>query len=402
MKIPILSYALILVLSSCHIEQKKLPNEKKGTLKATRGMQPVAERIYKLDMETAARPPYMQLFKDSLNKRYLTFLNPYNHSIYVYDYDLPKEAAISKITFKQEGPNSQKNVIGYYIKNLDSIYALSKTMEIALGDGRGEILKKMSLNNGRGLDGNPMDWILSVPMYTVNTTIPLTEHKNELLLTGQFTSEIPDSAVNTFPIQSHISFALDSIYFTHHYPYEIFGKDYNWGGWLPMQVYPQLHPDGEQIIYSFTPSHDLYIGDLNHSGEYRKVYAGSNSSGLISSYDQNTNKIESDVLLAKFLEEDRYSAILYDPYRKVYYRFLRRAFPDAPKGTSRRKKDVAVIILDKDFSYLGETTLGPEDLWHWENSFVTAEGLNIEYIDKDDVEEAYITFKVLLPSEIKK
>ena len=43
--------------------------------------------------------------------------------------------------------------------------------------------------------------------------------------------------------------------------------------------------------------------------------------------------------------------------------------------------------MDEQFNYLGETPLGTSDEWNWSNSFVTEEGLNIEYIDKADLEE---------------
>jgi hypothetical protein len=49
--------------------------------------------------------------------------------------------------------------------------------------------------------------------------------------------------------------------------------------------------------------------------------------------------------------------------------------------------------MDKNFNYLGETTIGKGDKeWFWQNSFVTKEGLNIEYIEKDS--EEYLTFKI--------
>lgn len=53
--------------------------------------------------------------------------------------------------------------------------------------------------------------------------------------------------------------------------------------------------------------------------------------------------------------------------------------------------------MDKHFKYLGETTLGTFYEWNWTNSFVTKEGLNIEYIDENDVDERYMSFKIFTP-----
>ena len=61
------------------------------------------------------------------------------------------------------------------------------------------------------------------------------------------------------------------------------------------------------------------------------------------------------------------------------------------------EKPIIVIMMDEQFHYLGETALGTSDVWNWNNSFVTEEGLNIEYIDRSDVDEQYMRFKICVP-----
>ena len=56
--------------------------------------------------------------------------------------------------------------------------------------------------------------------------------------------------------------------------------------------------------------------------------------------------------------------------------------------------------MDKEFLYLGEKLLGTGEKWNWKNSFVTEEGLNIEYIDSSDIEDSYMRFKILTPKEL--
>ena len=387
-----------LVLVSCHIEQMNVPNERKGSLKATMGLDLADTKSFLLDKETAQKPLYAQLFRDSLGSRHFTFLNNYNNAIYFYDYDSLNNTR--KIHFDKEGANAIEMPIGYHIKNLDSIYMLSKLMKLSLADKTGKVLADLSLNGGNDLFANPLLWGTRFPQYFSKTTIPFVETKNELLLTGQFTGEMPDSLVNKFGFMAHIDYQLDSIYFTHTYPTPLYGKNHNWGGRLPMEVFPQLHPDKKKVIYSFVPSHDLYLYDLEEPKKSDKVYAGSNFAGTISSFDKETNKMAPEEVVSKFVQGDRYCAILHDPFRKVYYRFLRKAFPEAPEGTHWKEKDIGVIIMDEDFEYLGETTLGGGDIWHWENSFVTEEGLNIEYIDKDDIDEEYLTLKIFVPKKL--
>ena len=57
-------------------------------------------------------------------------------------------------------------------------------------------------------------------------------------------------------------------------------------------------------------------------------------------------------------------------------------------------------MMDKDFNYMGETIIGKYNDWKWENSFVTAEGLHIECIDRNDLEEEYLYFKVFAPKKL--
>jgi hypothetical protein len=60
-------------------------------------------------------------------------------------------------------------------------------------------------------------------------------------------------------------------------------------------------------------------------------------------------------------------------------------------------------MMDEQFNYLGETVLGAWEDWNWENSFVTSEGLTMEYIEHDaDFEEQYLILKTLTVEKINK
>jgi len=66
-----------------------------------------------------------------------------------------------------------------------------------------------------------------------------------------------------------------------------------------------------------------------------------------------------------------------------------------------KNKEHGVIIMDKDFNYLGETIIGNEKHWNFDNVFVTREGLNIEYLDfSQDTEEEYLRFKIFIPKQL--
>jgi hypothetical protein len=280
---------------------------------------------------------------------------------------------------------------------MDSIYVYNMPFtEIVLADSIGRVLQKISLKGNDTLK----DWPLYFPQYFPRTSNPFILTPGKLLFTGQYFLSIPDSMIARFKFNAQIGLESNEVDFRHNYPEELYGFGYNWEGGLFTEVFSELHPDGNKIIYSFPVSHDLYITGLD-SNTYKKVYGGSNIAGTICSIDSdNPHKTPSEVILFHWAKQDMYAAIKYDPYRRVYYRFLRQGIPNATAQTRNEEKPIAVIIMDEDFNYLGETLIGTGEQWYWQNSFVTREGLNIEYIEKD-FEEVYLTLKIFTIKKIE-
>ena len=364
-----------------------IKNENKGELHASVRLEQKNQKIFNLDNNTAPQPTYIQLYMGRDKKLYFTFLNKFNNSIYFYDYN--SLSFIQKITWERKGSNSIINIAGYHIKSLDSIYLYNKIeTEVKLGNANGKILKKMSLKGNT----NNKYWCLNYPQYNPQTVTPFIETKNEILLTGFFFGSIPDSLISNFKYTARFNFNLTKLNFDFKYPVELYGSNYNWEGELFTIVYSDLDSSGEKLVLSFPVSHNLYLVDLNN-GKYKKVYGGSNSAEAISSLNKYAKRTSNQEILANFLKQDVYAAIKYDKYRKVYYRFLLKALPNNIKNMDWKKKPINVIIMDENFKYLGETIIGTGEEWHWENSFITEEGLNIEYIEKN-YDEVNLTLKI--------
>lgn len=154
--------------------------------------------------------------------------------------------------------------------------------------------------------------------------------------------------------------------------------------------YPAITPDGK-IIHSFPNSHDLYISDWNTDGA-KKVYGGGNKAGTIRSIDHEPKDTPNELVYSCYIEQDFYAAILYDPFRKVYYRYLLHGVPDANLKTPMDSKPLTIIMMDEQLHYLGEKEIGTGMEWNWTNSFVTKEGLNIERIGTEPEDDDYLTF----------
>lgn len=377
---------LFVTLVSCSNNVANIKNVENGNLKATYQLVTNEEKKFYLDSETAPRPIYTQMFEDKSGVRLFTFLNSYKNSIYIYDYQSSKY--IKSIHYENEGANGIIRPIGYFIKSIDSIYIYDMMkIEIALTDSMGNVRNRISLKNS---DDN--NWALYYPQYSLSTVNPFLENKGRLILTGYAPFSIPAENIELFQFTSYIDPNINQVEYHHKYPKELYGNNYNWEGGLSTMVYPCLSANGK-LIFSFPVSHDLYIFDFE-SDLSTKLYAGSNFSNTIHSIDHQQRRTPNELIIENYLQEDMYGAIIYDPYRQVYYRFLLQGIPNAIIGTSMDKKPIDIIIMDDKFNYLGETVIGVEKEWNWTNSFVTREGLNIEYIDSKNVNEDYLIFKI--------
>jgi hypothetical protein len=264
------------------------------------------------------------------------------------------------------------------------------TTEVALTDWKVNVKGQVQL---RGDDPDSKLWPLYYPQYIPSTAIPFIEIQDKLILTGLAPFSIADSLIDRFRFMACIDMKTNKAEFVHTYPEELYGRNSNWdGGDSFTPVYPALSATGE-LVHSFPVSHDLYLSRWDAEA-YKTVYSGSNVAKTIRSIDWEPNKAPRELVKVHYLQQDIYAAILYDSYRKVYYRFMLQGIPDATEDMAVNEKPVIVIMMDDQFTYLGETLLGKYKEWNWKNSFVTPEGLAIEYIDDEDIEEQYLNLKL--------
>ncbi|WP_066223784.1 DUF4221 family protein [Formosa haliotis] len=381
----------LISLISCNSKVIEVQNLKEGSLVSTNSIKMVSEKSFILDSTTAPKSKYSQIYLDNYGKRYFTFFNRYDNSICFYDYE--NLNLINKIKYQKKGPNGILMPMGYHIKNMDSIFIYNKHQnQLVLTNREGVVLNRISLINNSNIKNNK--WILKYPQYYPRTVTPLFEYKDKLLLTGQFMWSMPDSLIDTFKFTTEVNLKDNNLSFKNYYPQELYGFGVNWDHVIYKEVFSDLNNDRDFLVLSFPISHDLYISDLN-TNQYRKVYGGSNFAGTITSVNTPKGKSTPERKEMQHVEEtDLYSAIKYDKYDKVYYRFIRRALRKNDINFKWKDKELAIIAMDENFKYLGETNIGKWGDWNWENSFVTKEGLNIEFLNHDDINEVALILKI--------
>lgn len=393
---------LILLLSCTKDNVVEVVNSFEGSLKSKNNLVESNLKRFKLDSITAAKPKYMSLvFNDSTKKRELTFINDFAHSIQFYDYE--NLSFIKKIKIEKSGNNGITKPSGYYIKNKDSIYVYNMNrLELFLINSKGKILNKKSLIGTMDIKKSP--WFEKYPQYMPTTVTPLLGIDKGLLIMGQFMGDVPEKIINTFKYTTFIDDKLKQTKLMFKYPKELYGSNYFWGDPVFSQVFYDVVPTAQgksKIVFSFPVSHDIYLSEDINSQNLIKKYAGSNYAKTISSLNvKNNKKIKPLELRTNYMKNDLYGAILYDKYRNVYYRFIRRGVKESLNKFESKDKPIAVIIYDNQFNYLGETDLGLAKEYHWENSFVSKEGLNIEWIDAKDIDEIYLNLKIFVLKEI--
>lgn len=394
MKIKFICFIFLLyTFSACSdFETAAFENPQQGKLRATVKLEEKLIKKFALDSISAPKPVYTEMYTDSSGKRYFTFLNQYAGAIYCYDYETG--TFIKKLI--TGGREQQINPQGYHIKSMDSVYVFNRSnLELVLQNENGQIRNRISLIGNRNIRKDK--WMLNYPQYSIQTAIPFIEKNGVLILPGQFPNTISDSLQQKFRFVASVNLNNNQVSYSHQYPEVLYNSRYNWPGQAFTEVFADLHGDGDQLVFSFPVSHELYIAGL-HSDRYTKVYAGSNRAGTIHSVQSEKRRVPRTMEAAAFINNDMYGAIKYDPYRKLYYRLLRAAVPGEVVETAVKQKPAVVIILDEHFRYLGETELGTWGEWNLQNFFVTREGLNIEYTGKNPDEE----FLILKVFDVKK
>lgn len=230
---------ILLLLAACSGNQKEAKNDYYGKLPETKRLVESGEKRFRLDTETKAKPPYIQLFTDSMGNRLLTFLNSRKNSIYFYDYS--DTTYIKQIVFEREGANGITSADAYYIKSPDSIYVFNRQgIEIVLADSIGQVHNRVTL-----LDKNDKNWAMHHPQYLFSPVVPFMLIGNDLLLPGfaPFPEILADR--ENFHFTACLNLKTNQVEYHHVYPEELFGNGYNWGGRLATIALSSHYPRWE-------------------------------------------------------------------------------------------------------------------------------------------------------------
>ena len=386
MKIKLLlcSVVFIALLSSCN-NGNKVINEDRNKYESKCKLIEFKKKEFKIDEQTTYLTEYIQYVdKDSID--YLVFVNKYNNSVYYYNYSNCR--FVKKMTFEKEGNNGVYTMQAFMDINKDSFFVYSYDTKILnLFDNNHKLVKKYNFYKIPE-KGN---WTMINPCPYIQTATPIKKIGDKIVCMGFVSGETSQETNTNRPVCVVYDLKSNKIQSTLNYPIQY--SKYNWAGGFTYRM-PYYDVVNRDLIVSFAASHNLIRYNID-TGKSEEFYAGSSNIKEISSYPQRKDsRIDEDAAWRWYMTNASYENIMYDKYRKVYYRIARLPKKDYNSTERGNKKPIVIIILDSNLKYIGETTLPSNENWFSCNSFVSREGLNIQVLTDNEDVISFKTFKI--------
>lgn len=302
---------------------------------------------------------------------------------------LSEEGKSFAVNVDIEGPNGVGHLDSFYIRNLDSIFVLNQyAYRLYLIDSSGTV-KDMFPLIGENLQGDsdysylpiPLPWS---PIVSLNDKL-IFPARPDVNTTENYSPEEYKTAISLNLITRKFSYIFDltnsyfsSGYWGFHLELPSFAVNFNDS--LLIQCFPI---EDRLMVYDF----DLNLKDtINLFGEY---YDGK-------FHSLSEPSLEPDIFYPHILSNPSNKSILYDPYRKLYYRIYSGPYSDevidrrsknnyAPLSEGNEYPERKIMVFDRKFKEVGLIKLD-KDRYFVEFIRVVKEGLLIpvqsDYEDK--------------------
>lgn len=365
-------YLVVIVFAVCSCKKNTVKNEFYKKLENKCSIQFIGKKDIPVDENVSTSVNYIQYIDD---KDWLSIYNKYNNSIYFYDYS--KQTYQKQIVFPKEGNNGVGKIQGYDYYKEDSIFVYNyNTQTVYLTNSNPQVLWRKRIPTK---DLFSFDFLPCFPFLQTNS--PMIYIDNKIILEGFASGETTAETSTNCPVTTIYNFKQDSVFFANNYPgqYQL----YHWGGAFYRMPYFTVNKEDKNMIISFPQDHNIYVYSIPN-GKQTKYYGGSNNIKQIDAYDEE-KKLYADYnenrIADWFYTIPTYRSILYDKYRKLYYRIA--CLPSSNKLKEVKKyrymtQPIIVIVLDEKFNYIGECELPDNADLVYTNSFVNKEGLNIQ------------------------
>ncbi|MES2418274.1 MAG: DUF4221 family protein [Bacteroidota bacterium] len=373
--------AFFIGLSSC-TERGEVENNFSLAAPETHSLKPTG--TYSLILDSSTTPLVRSLnISEENGAEKIVFLNHFTKHIYYYNLNTGKILRI--INLQLAASKGLTNPIAIYARSSDSIFVQDNNNHLFLTDASGDVKKKYDIS--------PFQDSLRITLRTAEASFPMEIFTGNIpfLIDGSlYLTGVMDESFKTVSIdQTKLLIRLDlntaRTSYTFNYP-----KSYSKTLWTIYFRMPSKTYNENKMIFVFSLPNDPFVYSLSINNSItEKKYAGSKLFGNIKAFPPN--KDNSNDYTQKneyFFSSPNYSTILYDKFRKVYYRFAY-----TPNKLKTPQKNLSIIILDNNLKRLGEYELKETKKYNPMLSFVSKEGLNIAKKDQNEDILQFQTFK---------
>ncbi len=379
--------SLFLLLTFCDKNNKKTSKEKELSLTTvtTKPILQYPKKILKkgeltipLSPETTFYCNQIQYYEEK-NTKLLITLPLSSNTINIYDLSKNKNKQIKKISIPLEGPNSVGGEIGgFYYKNKDSIFILSKfSFKAGLINLDGEILNTYQILEKY------------LPQHTapnITTFSPMYYIKGKLYLSGSIPSMKINNKYNGFFISYDIK--KDKTEFIDFYPNNI-----NSGFWESyIKLFYDYSDTNKTFYLSYTNSDSIFI--ISPEKRSKKLLKDNDINVKEIQPFSNSHKIKANdyVERAKYsMSMPRYWGVKINNKNGYIYRFSvkKNSYSNFIKG---KFPNVSVVIADDNFNILAKKTFSPPTKYQTDMCFVTDKGIYVANKEKYEDNDDFLTF----------
>jgi hypothetical protein len=317
-------------------------------------------------------------------KSNLAFLNFVSRNIYLYD--LHHNAIINVIHLDSLGFSAEDGVQGFCMIAPDSllIYSYKKSRWTLIHEQKGKLAQ-----GDMGMDKH--SFLTVYPFVTTYAPMQYDRENKQVYFTG------PSTAFGDYSRDKQrnvlISLNLQTGQATNHVNYPETYWQANWGGLAGFERLSYcLNPTDGLLVFSFMADHTLTIYNTE-DGSIDHAIAPSTFFTPLKSFDFHPMLVDfhKPEIEQRYAQSFAYLNIVYDPYRKMYYRFT-----DFPSDSGQKQN--SIILLTDRFERVGEIVL-PANRYNINNYFVSETGFFIKR--KDVHNDESLVYDCFQPEHIK-
>ena len=352
---------------SCGHEPSSI--EKYGDSKTLVGSDTIS---FPIDEETYYASRAMFQFEDN-GKEYLFFKNRTNKGTSkIFVFDIEKECVHKTVPLYRQGPHGIPAIMGAYPIDMTNYLITTNSTNFYIVNDSGYIkYKSPQLYSRRDEDKSSFCGTRVISRYH-NPAI----FKDSILYFPQSNIGYPHKADTwaTSNIFAGLDFRTNEMKPTRFCYPSVFNKE-ELTRKLSYNCSHSYAYTGRDVAVSFKQSDSIYVSS---DFEHVKAYLAKSRHAPCMTPEPYNAQIDNEVRLRREALEYDYWHLIYDKYRKVFYRFVRHPY-EFPKHKNAQfdedsGREFSIVILNEDYEIVGETSF-PGNTYSYVIYFVGKKGL---------------------------